>query len=104
MCRRYVGDMLAWVHQAVASENELLGALIASDSASNDAPAPADTAASGLGIISTPELLDKVHSLSLESVSRSETQSVHHEAHTAWMHFDTCLIVKGRPCGIPEAW
>lgn len=55
--------MLAWVHQAVASENELLGALIASDSGSNDAPAPADTAASGLGVISTPELLDKVYSL-----------------------------------------
>jgi hypothetical protein len=46
--------MLAWIHQAVASENELLASLMSSDGA------PADVNASGSSIISTPELLDKV--------------------------------------------
>lgn len=45
--------MLAWVHQAVASENELLGQLMSSDTAPH-ASTP------GSSIISTPELLDKV--------------------------------------------
>jgi hypothetical protein len=26
-CRRYAGDMLAWVHQAIANEKELLASL-----------------------------------------------------------------------------
>lgn len=55
-CRRYVGDMLAWIHQAVASENELLASLVATP----------DAAAPGVGdkadAISSPELLDKVRS------------------------------------------
>jgi Conserved oligomeric complex COG6 len=50
-----VGDMLAWVHQAVASENELLGALMTSEDS-----APVDPSTSGSTMISTPELLDKV--------------------------------------------
>lgn len=53
-CRRYVGDMLAWIHQAVASEHELLTSLMTSDNA------PVDPSTSGSNIISTPELLDKV--------------------------------------------
>jgi hypothetical protein len=47
--------MLAWVHQAVANENELLGSLMTfTDSA------PVDASMAGSTIISTPELLDKV--------------------------------------------
>jgi hypothetical protein len=29
LCRRYVGDMLAWVHQAIANEKELFTSLFA---------------------------------------------------------------------------
>ena len=32
--RRYIGDMLAWVHQALASEKELLISLFGQDSQS----------------------------------------------------------------------
>jgi hypothetical protein len=28
MCLRYVGDMLAWIHQSIASERELLQTLL----------------------------------------------------------------------------
>ena len=33
--RRYIGDMLAWVHQALASEKELLISLFGQDSQSD---------------------------------------------------------------------
>lgn len=46
--------MLAWIHQAVASENELLASLMSPENA------PVDTSTPGSSIISTPELLDKV--------------------------------------------
>ena len=36
--RRYLGDMLAWVHQSLASERELLTALFGTDDLGSPAP------------------------------------------------------------------
>jgi hypothetical protein len=38
--RRYVGDMLAWLHQALASEHELMGSLFGSDNSAAETASP----------------------------------------------------------------
>lgn len=50
--RRYLGDMLAWVHQSLASERELLQGLFGDDSQPGKGPSP-DTP-------KTSALLDRV--------------------------------------------
>lgn len=53
--RRYVADMLAWVHQALASEHELIISLFGQD-AHRDAPlSPKDSQ-----VLSSSALLDRV--------------------------------------------
>ena len=53
--RRYVADMLAWVHQALASERELITSLFGQDS-QRDAPlSPKDSQ-----LLSSNALLDRV--------------------------------------------
>ena len=61
--RRYLGDMLAWVHQALASERELLISLFGQDDPSRPAAGHADGHS---GVPSSSALLDKV----LEGVCR----------------------------------
>ena len=61
--RRYLGDMLAWVHQALASERELLISLFGQDDASSPAAGHADGHSD---VPSSSALLDKV----LEGVCR----------------------------------
>ncbi len=74
--RRYVGDMLAWLHQAAAGEKELVDALLGDDDApsagarggdANDAdgspapaPAPASASASEPPLADAREVLDRV--------------------------------------------
>jgi len=66
--RRYVGDMLAWLHQALASEHELMHSLFGVD-ADSEAPGGAGGVARDAGartfeeeeeIWDTPTILDKV--------------------------------------------
>ena len=74
---RYLGDMLAWVHQSLASERDLFVALFGSDGASpadaassRGAGRPSDTpeieAEDGEGLPDTAALLDRV----FESICR----------------------------------
>lgn len=66
--RRYVGDMLAWLHQALASEHELMHSLFGVD-ADSEAPGGGGGVARDAGartfeeeeeIWDTPTILDKV--------------------------------------------
>lgn len=61
--RRYLGDMLAWVHQALASERELLISLFGQDNQSRTSGSHADSPSD---VPSSSALLDKV----LEGVCR----------------------------------
>jgi hypothetical protein len=76
--QRYIADMLAWVHQSLASERELLTALF---SATSDDPAPPDREASGLSLslsLSLSFSLSLLSSLSLSSLSLSFSLSHTH--------------------------
>ena len=61
--RRYLGDMLAWVHQALASERELLISLFGQDDSNRS---PSGHADGHSDVPSSKALLDKV----LEGVCR----------------------------------
>ena len=61
--RRYLGDMLAWVHQALASERELLISLFGQDDQNHTAEGRSDGHSD---IPSSSALLDRV----LEGVCR----------------------------------
>lgn len=54
--RRYLGDMLAWLHQALASERELLISLFGQD----DPPHAGDHINGHSGVPSSSALLDRV--------------------------------------------
>ena len=81
--QRYIADMLAWVHQSLASERELLTALF---SATSDDPATPDREASGLSLslslshthIHTHTLLSLLSPLSALSLSFSLSLSHTH--------------------------
>ena len=68
--RRYLGDMLAWVHQALASERELLISLFGQDNQSRTSGSHADSPSD---VPSSSALLDKV----LEGVCRPLKVSIH---------------------------
>ena len=68
--RRYLGDMLAWVHQALASERELLISLFGQDNQSQTSGSHADSPSD---VPSSSALLDKV----LEGVCRPLKVSIH---------------------------
>lgn len=68
--RRYLGDMLAWVHQALASERELLISLFGEDNQRRTTGSHADTPSD---VPSSSALLDKV----LEGVCRPLKVSIH---------------------------
>lgn len=70
-CRRYVGDMLAWVHQTVASEKELLLSLLRPQDAQQDA-GPVEQEALEIEGINLFILLDKVWILCDPPVSHDE--------------------------------
>ena len=57
--RRYLGDMLAWLHQALASERELLISLFGRDEAPHGADGT-DLANGHADVPSSSALLDKV--------------------------------------------
>lgn len=56
--RRYLGDMLAWLHQALASERELLISLFGQDDASH--ADDSDLANGNSDVPSSSALLDRV--------------------------------------------
>ena len=70
--RRYLGDMLAWVHQSLASEHELLVGLFGKDaaggagSAANPRRSGSADAGAGIDMPKTTALLDRV----FESICR----------------------------------
>ena len=68
--RRYLGDMLAWVHQALASERELLISLFGQDNQSRTSGTHADGPSD---VPSSSALLDKV----LEGICRPLKVSIH---------------------------
>eukprot|EP00854_Cymbomonas_tetramitiformis_P024152 gene24152-29313_t len=55
--RRYVGDMLAWLHQALASEHELMTGLFGSDV---EAAESKDALAAGEELWDTKKILDRI--------------------------------------------
>jgi len=56
--RRYAGDMLAWLHQALASEHELMDALFGVEEDAAAAGAAAAAAAAAVGTAGDDELWD----------------------------------------------
>eukprot|EP00240_Pyramimonas_obovata_P002280 CAMPEP_0118954442 /NCGR_PEP_ID=MMETSP1169-20130426/58229_1 /TAXON_ID=36882 /ORGANISM="Pyramimonas obovata, Strain CCMP722" /LENGTH=457 /DNA_ID=CAMNT_0006902069 /DNA_START=45 /DNA_END=1415 /DNA_ORIENTATION=- len=54
--RRFVGDMLAWLHQALASEHELMGALFGADAT----PAPASALQGEEEVWDIATILDRI--------------------------------------------
>jgi hypothetical protein len=62
LCRRYVGDMLGWVHQAIANEKELLESLFGEFEESRTLTAAVSTAEvpEDAEPVEVPTLMDKV--------------------------------------------
>lgn len=66
LCRRYVSDMLAWVHQAIAQEKDLFEQVFGSgpvDEAAAAAPS-SPTGAEAEQSVDIGQLLDKVRAVS----------------------------------------
>ncbi len=82
--RRYLGDMLAWVHQALASERELLISLFGQDNQTCTSGSHADSPSD---VPSSSALLDKV----LEGVCRPLKVSIH-----------ALLVMDSFPCLFPR--
>jgi hypothetical protein len=62
LCRRYVGDILGWVHQAIANEKELLESLFGESEGTRTLSAEVSTAEvpQDAEPVEVPALMDKV--------------------------------------------